>query len=130
MTAIVDTALSPLLDARETLATAIETASGYTCHSSFEPGVTTPCYVLTPNGWLFTNHGLFVYRITVTCLYANQAGDLGDGVEELARLATIACVDAGFKTPQVPAPGKVTVGKADYAGVQFETTIPVTFRSI
>ena len=130
MTAIVDTAVSPLLDARTTLAAAIEAATGYQCHASYEPSLTTPCYVLTGNGLVSTTSGIVVYRVMVTALYANQAGDLADGVEELARLALAACVDAGARWIDVDPPGSVTVGNNEFAGVQFEVTLPVTLRSI
>jgi len=115
MTVIVDTALSPLLDARTDLATAIETATGYTCHPSHETALATPCYVLEPAGWV---------TVTPTTV------DLADGVEELARLAWVACIDHGCRMIECPPPGAVTVGSHDYAGVQFTTTLLVTIRSI
>jgi hypothetical protein len=134
MTAIVDTALSPLLDARTGLAAAVEAATGYTCHPSHETALATPCMVLEGDGWVTNvvgDQSTVYYRMTLTCLYANQAGDLADGVEELARLAFVACLDYGARIPtEVPAPGAVKVGNNDYAGVQFTTTLPVTIRSI
>ena len=95
MTAIVDTALSPLLDARDGLAAAIEAATGYTCHASKPAGVATPCVVLEGAGWVShqnADQSIIIYKMNVTCLYANQAGDLADGVEELARVTWNACV--------------------------------------
>jgi len=131
MTAIVDTALSPLIDARDGLATALETATGYTCHTSKPAGVATPCLVLEGNGWVsLAADNVVAYKINVTCLYANQSGDLADGVEEMARLAYVACVDYGCRMIEVPAPGAISVGNADYAGVQFLTTLLVTIREI
>ena len=130
MTVIVDTALSPLLDARTDLATAIELATGYTCHPSMETALATPCYVLSPDGWVTVTPTTVAAKFTVTCLYANQAGDLADGVEELARLAWVACIDHGCRMIECPPPGAVTVGSHDYAGVQFTTTLLVTIRSI
>ena len=131
MTVTIDTAISPLLDARQGLATAIEAATGYTCHPSHETALATPCVVLEPDGWVTRMaSGDPAYRIQVTCLYANQAGDLADGVEELARLTYLACVDYGCRMVEVPAPGAVTVGANEYAGVQFTATLLVTIRSI
>ena len=131
MTAIVDTALSPLLDARDGLAAAIEAATGYTCHTSKPAGVATPCYVLEGAGWVaLAGDNTVAYKVNLTCLYANQAGDLADGVEELARAAYVACLDHGCRMIEVPAPGAVSVGNADYAGVQFLTTLLVTVREI
>lgn len=131
MTATVDVTISPLLDARTRLAAAIESATGYQCHASFENAIATPCYVLQPNGWVaLAIDNLVAYRVQLTALYANQSGDLGDGVEELARLAYIACADFGAKFIEVAAPGSVTIGTTDYAGVQFEVTLGVTIREI
>lgn len=131
MTAIVDTALSPLLDARTALAASIETATGYPVYASKPAGVATPCIVLEGAGWVqLMAAGDVAYKMNVTCLYANQAGDLADGVEEMARLAYVACLDANCRMIEVPAPGAISVGNADYAGVQFLTTLPVTIREI
>lgn len=131
MTVIIDTSISPFLDARDGLATAIETATTYTVHPSFEAAIATPCVVLTGDGWAQVSSDHVVgYRIKVTCLYANQAGDLAAGVEELARLVYTACVDYGCSIPEVPAPGAVTVGNNEYAGVQIDTVLFVTFREI
>ncbi len=131
MTATVNTALSPFLDARQGLATAIQAATGYTCHPSHEAAIATPCYVLEGDGWVsLAADNVVAYKIKVTCLYANQSGDLADGVEELARLAYVACADYGCRGVEVEAPGAVAVGANDYAGVQFTTTLAVTFREI
>jgi hypothetical protein len=93
--------------------------------------VSTPCYVLEGDGWVvLTAANVVAYRLRVTALYANQAGDLADGVEELARLAYLACVSYGCRTVEVPAPGAVTIGNAEYAGVQFDTTLLVTVEEI
>ena len=131
MTAIIDTALSPLLDARADLATAITADTGYPCHSSKPAGVATPCVVLEGAGWVnYMGSADIIYKINVTCLYANQAGDLADGVEEMARNVYVACVDFGCRMIEVPAPGAISVGNAEYAGVQFLTTLLVTVREI
>lgn len=136
MTATIDQSVSPLLDARQQLADAIATDSGYTCHDSFTAGFATPCYVLTGAGWAPDASGIILYRVQVTCLYADQAGQLVGGVEELARLAHMACIDFGARVDSagVPAPGTLTLSEApgarEYAAVQFTVEIPVTLRSI
>ncbi len=109
MTAIVDTSLSPLIDARDGLASAITTATGYTCHTSKPASVTTPCVVLEGAGWVtLALDNVVAYKINVTCLYANQAGELADGVEELARAVYVACSDYGCRGVDVDAPGAVS----------------------
>lgn len=135
MTVTVDQTISPLLDARQQLAEALQDATGYTCHDSYTAGFATPCYVLTGDGWTPDASGIVLYRVQITCLYGNQSGQIVGGVEELARLAHIACIDFGARVDQagVPAPGSVTVGEPttrEYAAVQFTVEIPVTIRSI
>lgn len=131
MTAIVNTALSPFLDARTGLAAAIESATGYECHPSKPSGVSTPCYVLEGDGWVtLAADNVVGYRINVTALYATQSGEVADGVEELARLAWVAAADYGCRTVEAPAPGSVSVNGVDYAGVQFQVVLLVTFREI
>jgi hypothetical protein len=130
-TPTVDQAVSPLLDAREILAAALVADTGYHAYPSFTAAVATPCYVLQGNGWQVSTSGRVIYKVLVTCLYSNQAGELHGGVEELARLAVVACADAGFGVFDVPAPGTVTLSESrEYAGVQFEAQVPVTLRSI
>jgi len=133
MTVTVDLAPSPLADARTNLAAAIETATGYTTHPSKPAGVATPCIVVEPAGWVShqtADMSVVIYKMTVTCLLANQGGNLAESVEELARLAWVACLDHGCKMPECPEPGAVSVGNADYAGVQFTATLLVTVREI
>lgn len=131
MTATVDTSVSPFLDARTSVAAAIESATGYECHASHTPGVATPCYVIEPDGWVvLTAASVVAYRLRVTALYGNQSGDLADGVEELARLAYNALATFGCRTVEVPAPGAVTIGNTEYAGVTIETTLLVTVGGI
>lgn len=129
-TPTIDTAVSPLLDARTQIAAAIEAATERKCHASYTEAFATPCVVLQGAGYTMSVTGYVTYKITVTALYANQSGDAGEGVEELARLAVIACVDAGAGVFDVPAAGTVNIGSREYAGVQFEAQIPVTLRSI
>lgn len=129
-TTTIDTSVSPLLDVRTDLATAIETATGYACHPSYVEGFATPCLILTGNGWTATTPERIAYRVQVNAVYATQAGDLATGVEELARLAAVACIDAGWAVYEVPAPGTFTVGSREYAGVQFDATAQVTIREI
>lgn len=130
-TPTVDQSPSPLRDARDLLAAAIETVTGYQCHPSYTVNVASPCYVLQGNGWKVSATGYVTYLVTVTCLWASQAGELHGGVEELARLAVVACADAGWAVYEVPAPGTITVAEGrDYAGVQFQAERPVTLRSI
>lgn len=134
MTVTVNTTLSPLLDVRTNLAAAIELSTGYRTHASHTASVASPCIVLEGDGWVTNvvgDQSTVYYRITVTCLLANQAGGLATSVEELARLAFVACLDFGCRIPtEVPAPGAVTVGDKDFAGVQFTCTLPVTIREI
>ena len=122
-----------LATARTALAAALESATGYTCHPSYTTALHTPCYVLEPDGWQFFNAAGtgVLYRLRLSCLYADQSGDTALGVEELARAAYIAFTEAGWKTPDVPAPGSVT-NPADpnrpLAGVQITLTKPLTLE--
>src|SRR5512139_314051 len=102
MPATIDTSLSPLLDVRTDLAAAIELATGMRCHDSYVQGFATPCVILTGNGWRQATPGQLAYTVQVNCVLANQAGDLANDVEELARLVTVACIDAGWGVPEVP----------------------------
>jgi hypothetical protein len=129
-TPTIDTTVSPLKDARGLLADAITLATGYKAHTSYVKGFATPCFVLQPGGWLVGPTGVPTYKIIVTALYANQSGQVEDGVEELARVGFLACVDYGFGVFEVPAPGTVNVGDREYAGVQFTAERPVTIREI
>lgn len=136
MTIHADVSASPLLATRTSLAAALESATGFTCHASMTNALSTPCYVLQPAGWQFDTGGgnawVPIYRATVTCLYADQSGDLADAVEEMARQAAEVCADEGWRIPDVPAPGSVT-NPADpgrpLAGVQFTASTRVTLRS-
>ena len=130
MTATIDTSTSPLLDARTDLASAIETATGWETHASYVEGFATPCIILTGNGWTGFARNKIGYRVQVNCVTANQAGDLSDAVEELARVTALACIDAGWAVKEVPAPGAFTVNDRQYAGVQFDAEALVTFASI
>lgn len=128
---MIDLSDSPLLEAREQLAAAITTA-GWTCHASFTARTTTPCVILTGNGWKINTQGLVGYITQVTCLYGGSSSP-ADAVEELARQVVIACVEAGWGVFEVPAPASYTFGEGDtartYAGVQFEAHRPVNLRS-
>lgn len=133
MTLHTDALANNLVEARTNLATALETATGYTAHPSLETALHTPCYVLQPDGWQwFTASGTALYRVTVTSLYGDQTGDTANAVEELARAAAVVCQDNGWRIPDVPAPGTVQ-NPADpnrpLAGVQFTATLPVSLRS-
>ena len=124
---------STLAAARTALAASLESATGYTCHPSYEKSLSTPCYVLEPDGWQFFNaagSGV-LYRLRLSCVYADQSGDTALGVEELARAAYLAFTDAGWKTPDVPAPGSI-INPADpnrpLAGVQVTLTRPTSLE--
>jgi len=131
-TPTVDQTVSPLLDARQDLASAIETDTGYTCHDSYTKAFATPCYMLAGNGHTGMRTtaqgiGVALYTIRVYALFGPET-EAANQVEELARLAVVACFDAGLNVPTVPAPGLFTVGDREYAGVQFDVEYAVTLR--
>lgn len=130
MTATVDTTVSPLLAARQQLAAALEAATGYTAHPSYVEGFASPCIIITPNGWEAVTPTQVLYAVKVSAVVANQSGQLGDAVEELARLCVVGCMDASWAVPMVSAPGRYTVVDREYAGVQFEARALVTIREI
>jgi len=129
-TRTIDTSVSPFRDVRTDLAAAIEAATGWTTFPTYVTAFSTPCVILTGGGWAMTATGLTGYRVSVSCVLANQAGDLSDEVEEIARLAALACIDNQWAVPEVPAPGLFQVGDRGYAGVQFTAQALVTLRSI
>lgn len=123
---------STLATVRTALASALESATGYTCHASYTTALHTPCYVLEPDGWQFWSAGSGVlYRLRLSCLYSDQSGDTALGVEELARAAHVAWMDAGWRAYDVPAPGSIT-NPADpnrpLAGVQITLTRPTSLE--
>lgn len=124
---LVDSSVSPLLAARVALASDIQTATGYACHDSRPAAINTPCVVLESAGWQpHAGSGFDIYRVRVTVLYASKdETDMGNAVEELARLAYVAGKDSGWKSPDVPEPGAVTLGSSEYAAVQFTLTKPL-----
>lgn len=124
---LVDSTLSPLLEARAELASTIQAATGYACHASKPAALSSPCIILEPDGWQpFTASGAVIYRVRVTVLYASKdETDMANGVEELARLAYTAGVAAGWRAVEVPTPGSVTVRTDEFAGVQFQFTKPL-----
>lgn len=123
---------STLAAARTALATALEAATGYTCHPSYTSALHTPCYVLEPDGWQhFGGGGAVLYRLRLSILYADQSGDTALGVEELARAAHVAWSDAGWAAYDIPAPGSIT-NPSDpnrpLAGVQVTLTRPTALE--
>lgn len=123
---LVDSTLSPLLEARASLAAAIEAATGYPCHDSYTPAVNSPCIILEPAGWQELNAVVDIYRVRVSCLYASKDGaDVSNAVEELARLAYAAGRAFGWRAVEVPEPGSISIAGADWAGVQFTFTTPL-----
>lgn len=129
MTVIIDTAGSPFTAARAQLAAALTAATGYDCHPDLTGNFITPCYVLAGAGWTHRN-GVALYRVTVTCvLGGSDTGQLHGGVEELARLAHVVCVDESFAVAEVPVPGLLELpdgGQA--AAVAFTAEIPALLR--
>lgn len=118
---LVDSTLSPLLAARASLASAIQSATGYACHDSHPAAFTSPCVILESDGWQpFSASGAATYRVRVSVLYASKDQvDEANGVEELARLVWLAGTDDGWVNANVPAPGSVTYREQAFAGVQF-----------
>ena len=129
-TRTIDVTVSPFRDVRTDLATAIEDATGWTTYPTFVAAFATPCVILTGGGWVQSSTGLTGYKVSVNCVLANQGGDLSDEVEEIARLAAIACIDAQWAVLEVPAPGLFQIGDRGYTGVQFTAQALVTLRSI
>jgi hypothetical protein len=86
---------------------------------------------LEPDGWQWFTPATVLYRLRLSCLYADQSGDTALAVEEMARAANVAWSDAGWKTFDIPAPGSVT-NPADpnrpLAGVQITLTRPTNLE--
>jgi len=129
-TPTVDQTVSPLADARSELAASLEADTGYTCHEQYTEAFATPCYMLTGNGHTGIRNGICLYTVRVYSLFGPRTEAPGQ-VEELGRLAAVACADFGARVETVPAPGVFTVGDREYAGVQFDAEIPIeNLRSI
>jgi len=129
-TPTVDQTVSPLLDARQDLASAIETDTGYTCHESYTEAFATPCYMLAGNGHTGVRSGVCIYTVRVYALFGPRT-EAANQAEELGRLAMVACADFGARVDTVPPPGVFTVGDREYAGVQFDAEVPIeTLRRI
>jgi hypothetical protein len=129
-TRTIDVTVSPFRAARADLATAIEAATGWTVHPSYTAAITTPCIILTGGGFTQVTADQYGYTVAVNCVLANQGGDLADEVEEVARLAVLACIDNQWAARDVPAPGLFQIGERAYVGVTFNAAASVTIREI